>query len=234
MQSVRARTTGRTRGRKLAGMRVRVSFAAVLAAVAVIVAAPAGAGPDVLTPVAPSPQALADLHDQVQNWLVNHNFVGFRVSELMAFVQNDYAAVSDKQGKPAFELLVWPSQGWVMEEPASMMWNTRYGMVGTSGAPLPGQFGMMGGAMMGGAGVWYGDGPGKVSSVAQAAKVANRWLAKFRSDEKAETDGRAFPGYFTLDTTRHGKTVGMLSVNATTGAVWYHGWHGVFLAERSF
>jgi hypothetical protein len=26
----------------------------------------------------------------------------------------------------------------------------------------------------------------------------------------------------------------MLSINATTGAVWYHGWHGRFLAEREF
>jgi hypothetical protein len=26
----------------------------------------------------------------------------------------------------------------------------------------------------------------------------------------------------------------MLSVNATTGAVWYHGWHGAFVAERMF
>jgi hypothetical protein len=24
----------------------------------------------------------------------------------------------------------------------------------------------------------------------------------------------------------------MLSVNASTGAVWYHAWHGIFLAER--
>lgn len=208
-----------------------------MAAVAVIVAAPASAGNGVLRPVAPSPQELSSLHDQLQTWLVNHDFVGFRVSELMAFTQNDYAAVSGKNGKPAFELLVWPKQGWVMEEPASMMWNTRYGITGKLGKSttgLLGPMGMMGSGMMGGLGAWYGDGAGKVSSVAQAAKVANSWLAEFRAGEIAETDGRAFPGYFTLDTTRNGKTVGMLSVNGSTGAVWYHGWHGVFLAERSF
>jgi hypothetical protein len=38
----------------------------------------------------------------------------------------------------------------------------------------------------------------------------------------------------TLDTDRHGETAGMLSVNAATGAVWYHGWHGTFLSERKF
>ena len=45
---------------------------------------------------------------------------------------------------------------------------------------------------------------------------------------------RAFPGYFTLDTTYGGKEAGMISVNAATGAVWYHGWHGGFLAGREY
>jgi hypothetical protein len=217
-------------------MRSLASIAA-LAAIAVIVAVPASASNGVLRPVAPSPQELSALHDQLQTWLVDHRFAGFSVAEVMAFTKNDYAAVSDKQGKPAFELLTWPTLGWVMEEPASMMWNTSYGMFGKLGASSGGIFGpmgMMGSGMMGGAGYWYGDGAGKVSSVAQAAKVANSWLAEFRAGEKAEMDGRTFPGYFTLDTVRNGKTVGMLSVNASTGAVWYHGWHGMFLAERSF
>ena len=41
-----------------------------------------------------------------------------------------------------------------------------------------------------------------------------------------------YPGYYTLDSASGGKTVGMLSVNATTGAVWYHTWHGEFVAEE--
>jgi hypothetical protein len=32
----------------------------------------------------------------------------------------------------------------------------------------------------------------------------------------------AFPGYYTLHTMRSDRIVGMLSVHATTGAVWYH------------
>jgi hypothetical protein len=118
-----------------------------------------------------------------------------------------------------------------------MMWNTSYGIHGRLGAPragILGPLGMIGAGMMADSGLWYGGGSGRVSSVAQAAKVANRWLAESRPGEKAETDGRAFPGYFTLDTTRSGRTFGMLSVNASTGAVWYHGWHGKFLAERGF
>ena len=70
--------------------------------------------------------------------------------------------------------------------------------------------------------------------MSRAAEVANSWLAKNRQGEQAESDGRAFPGYYTLDTTRNGKTFGMLSVNRVSGAIWYHGWHGTFVAERQF
>ena len=76
---------------------------------------------------------------------------------------------------------------------------------------------------------WYGGGHGSVSSVAAAVRLADRWLAHARSGERVDPDvgGMAhFPGYYTLDTTRNGKTVGMLSVNARTGTVWHHGWHG--------
>jgi hypothetical protein len=41
-----------------------------------------------------------------------------------------------------------------------------------------------------------------------------------------------FPGHYTMDTMSSGHTVGMLSVNATTGAVWYHTWHGRFVAKE--
>jgi hypothetical protein len=37
-------------------------------------------------------------------------FGGFRVSEAMAFSNNDYVAVHNPQGKPAFELLTTPTR----------------------------------------------------------------------------------------------------------------------------
>jgi hypothetical protein len=43
-------------------------------------------------------------------------------------------------------------------------------------------------------------------------------------------DPVAFPGYYTLHTLDAGKISGMLSVNAATGAVWYHTWHGAYIA----
>jgi hypothetical protein len=41
----------------------------------------------------------------------------------------------------------------------------------------------------------------------------------------------AFPGYYTLETLKGGKITGMISVNASTGAVWPHWWHGAFTAK---
>ena len=192
----------------------------------------------------PTSAELSAVQGTVQQWLASLGFKGFRVSEVMAFTNNDYVAVDGKNRKPAFELIIAPDLSWLMEEPASMMWNTRYGMLrgtNTTYEPLPGLSMMWGGGMMGGSGgmmgspsSWYSRGTGKVTSLAQAVSVADAWLAKTDSRQKAESDGRAFPGYYTLDTTLDGKTHGMLSVNATTGTVWYHGWHGAFLAEKQF
>ena len=190
----------------------------------------------------PTPAALGAARTSVEHWLATAGFKGFRVSEVMAFSDNDYVAVKDKKGKAAFELLVAPNgRSWLMQEPASMMWNTRYGMlagVNETLEPIPGLGMMLGGAgMMGSPSSWYSRGTGKVSSLAKAAAAANDWLAQARPGEVAEMDGRAFPGYFTFDTrdtARHAKTLGMLSVRASTGAVWYHGWHGTFRNERQF
>jgi hypothetical protein len=234
----------------IADMNSRSRFLAVgssavalaLATAVVVLAAPQSrSAPASASTAGPS---LAAARNSLQAWLSTAGFPGFKVSEVMAFRNNDYVAVNDNSGKPAFELLTAPDLSWVMEEPAGMMWNTKYGMLrGTTGTlePIPGLNMMWGGGMMGGSSGmmgspsnWYSHGTGKVTSAAQAAKVADAWLAQVHSGQKAETDGRAFPGYFTLDTTLNGKTYGMLSVNATTGTVWYHGWHGTFDSEQKF
>ncbi|HVN11539.1 MAG TPA: hypothetical protein VMT69_05565 [Kineosporiaceae bacterium] len=68
-------------------------------------------------------------------------------------------------------------------------------------------------------------------STDQATSVATDWLRTHGPGESvASVD--AYPGYYTIDTTVNGKPAGMLSVNATTGAVWYHTWHGGFVAEE--
>lgn len=65
----------------------------------------------------------------------------------------------------------------------------------------------------------------------QAITVANQWLSANAPGQTAGT-AEAYPGYYTIDTSTNGTKTGMLSVNATTGAVWYHTWHGRFIAEE--
>jgi hypothetical protein len=100
---------------------------------------------------------------------------------------------------------------------------------------------MMGGGVMGGGAwnSWYGRGAGNAPTTSQAVTVAINWLSKASPGETVASDagGTAmgkFPGYYSFDTVKDGKTHGMLSVNASTGAIWYHGWHGTFLAEHEF
>jgi hypothetical protein len=184
----------------------------------------------------PSAAQLTRVGGKVETWLASNGFKGFKVAEVMAFTNNDYVAVHDKGGKPAFELLTDLNTNWLMEEPPSMMWNTRYGVMGDAGSRI----GPMMGGWMGGNGwnSWSGSGSGKVSTMAKAVSVANTWLAgnhpgeRVPADAVHETAMGHFPGYYSFDTQYKGKTYGMLSVNATTGAVWYHGWHGAFLAEK--
>jgi hypothetical protein len=199
---------------------------------------PAGGGAGASGTAQPTTAQLRQVRTRVDAWLVSSGFRGFTVAEVMAFVNNDYVAVHDPQGMPAFELLTNLKTTWVMEEPPSMMWNAKYGMMGDYGSRVSP---MMGGWMMGGGSwnSWYGRGAGQVATTAQAVAVANRWLAKADPGETVARDagGTAmgqFPGYYSFDTVKDGKTLGMLAVNATTGAVWYHGWHGAFLAEQDF
>jgi len=42
----------------------------------------------------------------------------------------------------------------------------------------------------------------------------------------------AFHGYYTLHFQRAGQIAGMLSVNGSSGQVWFHSWHGGFIQSR--
>jgi hypothetical protein len=101
--------------------------------------------------------------------------------------------------------------------------------------------GMMGGSgngtgMMGGSGAAGGTSttaPSTTTSVslAEAHTLAQSWLDQNEPGVKVESGGDAFPGYYTLETLKAGKITGMMSVNASTGAVWPHWWHGAFIAK---
>jgi hypothetical protein len=102
---------------------------------------------------------------------------------------------------------------------------------------------MMGGAgngysgMMGGNGNVTGNGASGGSSsngqvtLTTARSLAQRWVDRNERGVTVETGGDALPGYYTLETLRSGRITGMISVNATTGAVWPHWWHGAFIAK---
>jgi hypothetical protein len=145
----------------------------------------------------------------------------------------------------------------------AMMWNTRYGMgasgasmMGSYGAGMMGTQdrrststpGYGAGGMMGGSGSGSGSGgmmggssgatpispsaSGTVSP-ADAHTLAQRWLDANEPGVVVESGGDVFPGYYTLETLREGKITGMISVNASTGAVWPHWWHGSFIARSA-
>jgi hypothetical protein len=163
--------------------------------------------------------------------LASAGYRGFRAAEVMRFENGAYVAVEESPGVGAFELIVDPETGAVFPEPGpNMMWNTRYGMMAATGLGVGG--GMMSGPMMGGSDLapWE---PEQQLTAEQARAIAADWLGEARPGEEAG-EPRAFPGYFTLDTEADGGPTGMLSVNAASGAVWFHGWHRGFLEERDW
>jgi hypothetical protein len=102
------------------------------------------------------------------------------------------------------------------------------GMMSGSGSST----GMMGGS--GPAGGTSTTAPSTTTSVslADAHTLAQRWLDSNEPGVTVETGGDTFPGYYTLETLKGGKVItGMMSVNASTGAVWPHWWHGAFIAK---
>ncbi|MEU6148193.1 hypothetical protein ABZ848_48680 [Streptomyces sp. NPDC047081] len=130
---------------------------------------------------------------------------GLRVGEVMQFSRNFYAELRTPAGKPATEILVDPADGDTgIEYGPAMMWNTEYGM--HQRGAIPARF-----------------------TPAQAQARARQWL-RDRSSDLTVGEAEAYPGYYTLHTLRSGKIDGMLSVNASTGAVWDHTWHGRYIA----
>jgi hypothetical protein len=91
--------------------------------------------------------------------------------------------------------------------------------------------GMMG--MMGMMGLWNPPSATPSVSEQQARSNAQKFLDTKFPGAKLPADVMAFPGYYTVDFEVNGSPAGMLSVNAYTGQVWYHTWHGQFLSERS-
>jgi hypothetical protein len=132
--------------------------------------------------------------------------LGLRVGEVMQFSNGFYAELNTVDGHGATEVLVDPRDGGVqIEFGPAMMWNTTYG---PHRAP--------------------GTGPAHVST-SDAQALAQRWLDEHQPGLTA-AKSEEFPGYVTMHTLRDDQITGMMSVNTSTGAVWYHTWHGQYVA----
>ena len=164
--------------------------------------------------------SLAQAQQDAQAYLDRQGNADLRLDEIMEFQGNFYAIVKEHStGIGAFEVLINKSTGAVMREPGpDMLWNTKYGMLGTT-SPM---------------GRWMGYQPPTGSmtvSADQAKQTAQQWLNSNQPGATTETPDQ-FYGYYTLHILQNGKVNGMLSVNGYTGQVWYHTWHGAFIQMK--
>jgi hypothetical protein len=144
----------------------------------------------------------------VSDYLARLPEKNLKIDEIMEFEFNLYALIQESDtGKGAFELLVDPFSGEVRPEIGpNMMWNTKYGMMGTRSNGVLG--------------------------AEEAKKIAGEYLSRVRGEGPYEFSANEFYGYYTLDFKKNGMILGMVSVNAFTGQAWYHTWHGGFIAEQ--
>jgi hypothetical protein len=130
-------------------------------------------------------------------------YPGATIGEFMEFSQNFYVELQDTSGAAIAEILVDRYTGAVTPEPGpNMVWNTQ-SRERTSGAAA--------------------------YDLAGAEVQAGKFLAAYLPGAAIQ-DAITYPGYFTFDFGR-GEDEGMLSVNAYTGEIWVHTWHGQFIGE---
>ncbi|MCJ7513051.1 MAG: hypothetical protein MUO23_08790 [Anaerolineales bacterium] len=164
-------------------------------------------------------------------YLAEQDLTDLQVAEVMVFDNHAYVEVRDPAtGKGAIELLVDPTSGKAFPEfGPSMMWNTEYGMHAS------GMGGWMGRGMMGSNAEGWQVPEGDVTvTPEQARQAAQDYLDQNFEGRTASDDVESFPGYFTLHVLEGTDVVGMLSVNAYSGEVWYHQWHGELLEMEEF
>lgn len=182
-----------------------------------------------------APLSLEAAGTAVTHYLTTLNNDKLSLGEIMIFDNQAYAQIMDNEtGLGAFEVLVDPTTGNVFPEPGpNMMWNTEYGMMAGnsmvgSGMMVNGQSGsMMGNNMMGN----FGYAPDAEINITaeEAVNKAQEYLDAYLPGKTADETADQFPGYYTLHVLEDGGTIGMLSVNAYTGQVFLHQWHGNFI-----
>ena len=165
-----------------------------------------------------TPLKLDDAVTRAQQYVAAFNNADLKLAEVEEYAWNFYGLAKEKStGNGAFEILVDKYSGAVYPEMGpNMMWNYKY-------SPM--------GSMMGG---WFNQSAGKMTvTMEQARANAAQYLKTYLPSATVEEKGDTFYGYYHFDVLQNGKTAGMLSVNGYTGAVWYHTWHGDFVAAKA-
>ncbi len=136
------------------------------------------------------------------------------LAEVMEFAWNFYAEVEEETtGIHAIELIIDKYSGQISPEMGpNMMWNTKYGMMGSS----------------------YGEPTADMPVTQEQAETLAQQFLNTNLPGVTAGEAETFYGYYTLHTLKDGQIEGMLSVNGYTGAVWYHTWHGPFIQMTEF
>jgi len=175
-----------------------------------------------------TPLTIDQATQAAEKYLTGLNNADLKITEVMIFDNNAYVRVVEQStGIGAFELLVDPdTQAAYPEYGPNMMWNLKYGGLNHLGM-MGGRGGMMGGY------AWRTT-PVDVStempvSAQQALETAQKYLDTYLPGTTTAEDADPFYGYYTIDTLREGKIVGMLSINGYNSQVFLHTWHGNFI-----
>ncbi|MFT7585128.1 MAG: hypothetical protein ACI9EW_001551 [Cellvibrionaceae bacterium] len=182
------------------------------------------------------PLTLEEAETIISTYLAALNNDKLDQDEIMIFDNHAYAQIVDTSSElGAFELLIDFGTGSVYPEPGpNMMWNTEYGMMAVSGGMnmmmnsgnLTGQMSdNFTGDMMNRS---FGNGLDvEINFTAsEAVEIAQDYLDIYLTGKTADETADVFPGYYTLHVLENEDTIGMLSVNAFSGQVFYHNWHG--------
>ena len=153
----------------------------------------------------------------VDSYLARLNNPDLKVAEIILFSNNAYARIIEQStGTGAMELLV-NERGRVSQEMgANMMWNLKYGMMGSITSSGQNTATPM------------------TVTAEQALADAQKWLDANIAGAKVAATADAFYGYFTIEYMVDGKIGGMVSVNGFSGDIFPHTWHGTFIDMKEY
>lgn len=149
--------------------------------------------------------SLEQASDIAKRYLAAQNNPDLELADLEEWEFDFYVEYKEKStGTKAFQVLIDKYGGSVsLEMGPNMMWNTKYGMMGSR--------------------------TGNMTLTKEQAKAsAQKFLDSRLPGTKAEDSG-VFYGYYHFDVKKDNKMYGMIDVNGYSGQVWYHTWHGNFI-----